>query len=168
MKRLAGTPNPRSWKDTKLSTYPGGGAGSAPLEGTIHSGCGVTGEGTEQTISDEGLQIVHRDGGERPRVARRNDDHPIGHRKTKGGWRSRQGAWFSFSSYSLRLRKPKQEASSRVKNHRWSLLWVYKGPGKICSKLRPNPPRNSNLKAKRPFLERLTQRPPREPPVPSH
>jgi hypothetical protein len=44
----------------------------------------VTGEGTEQTIGDEGLQIVHRDGGERPRVAWRNDGHPVGHRQTKG------------------------------------------------------------------------------------
>jgi hypothetical protein len=40
MKRLAGTPNPRSWKETKLSTYPTGGVGAAPLGGTIHSGCG--------------------------------------------------------------------------------------------------------------------------------
>jgi hypothetical protein len=40
MKRLAGTPNPHSWKETKLTTYPGGGAGSASLVGAIHSGCG--------------------------------------------------------------------------------------------------------------------------------
>jgi hypothetical protein len=40
MKRLAGTPNPRSWKETKLSTYPDGGDGAAPLGGAIHSGCG--------------------------------------------------------------------------------------------------------------------------------
>jgi hypothetical protein len=77
---------------------------------------------------------------------------------------------FVFSGYPLRLRKPKQEASSRVKNHRRSLLRVYKGPGEIRSTLRPNPPRNSDLKAKRPFLERLAhvQRLPREPPVSSH
>jgi hypothetical protein len=64
MKRLAGTLNPRSWKETKLSTYPGG--------------------GMEQAIGDKGLQLVHRDGGERPRVARRNDGYPVGHRQTKG------------------------------------------------------------------------------------
>jgi hypothetical protein len=40
MKWLAGTPNPRSWKEMKLSTYPGSGVGSAPLGGTIHSGYG--------------------------------------------------------------------------------------------------------------------------------
>jgi hypothetical protein len=77
-----------------------------------------------------------------------------------------------FPGYSLRLRKPKQKASAngRVKNHHWSLFWVYKGPGEIYSKLRPNSPRNSNLKVKRPFLERLehAQRLPRESPVPSH
>jgi hypothetical protein len=68
------------------------------------------------------------------------------------------------------LRKPKQEASSRVKNHHRSLFRIYKGPGKTRSTLHPNPPRNSNLKAKRPFLERLAhaQRLPREPPVSSH
>jgi hypothetical protein len=43
----------------------------------------VTREGTEQAISDKGLQIVHRDGGERPRVARRNDDYPVCHRQAK-------------------------------------------------------------------------------------
>jgi hypothetical protein len=60
---------------------------------------------------------------------------------------------FLFSGYSLRLRKPKQKASAngRVKNHRRPLFRVYKGPGEIHSKLRPNPPRNSNSKAKRPF-----------------
>jgi hypothetical protein len=77
---------------------------------------------------------------------------------------------FLFSGYSLRLRKPKQKASSRVKNHRRPLFWVYKGQGKTRSTLRPNPPQNSNSKAKCPFLKRLAhaQRPPREPPVPSH
>jgi hypothetical protein len=40
MKQLAGTPNPRSWKETKLTTYPGGGARSASLAGAIHSACG--------------------------------------------------------------------------------------------------------------------------------
>ena len=84
--------------------------------------------------------------------------------KRRGWRRSGQGARFSFSGYSLRLRKPKQEASSRVKNHHRSLFRVYKGPGKTRSTLRPNPPRNSNSKAKQPFLERLAhaQRLPRE------
>jgi hypothetical protein len=40
MKRHAGIPNPRSWKGVKLTTYPGGGVGSASLPGAIHSGCG--------------------------------------------------------------------------------------------------------------------------------
>jgi hypothetical protein len=31
MKWLAGTPNPRSWKETKLTTYPGSEDGAAPL-----------------------------------------------------------------------------------------------------------------------------------------
>jgi hypothetical protein len=40
MKRLAGTPNPRSWKEMKLTTYPGGRVGSASLAGAIHFGYG--------------------------------------------------------------------------------------------------------------------------------
>jgi hypothetical protein len=60
---------------------------------------------------------------------------------------------FLFSGYSLRLRKPKQKASTndRVKNHRWPLFWVYKGPGKVHSKLRLDPPRNSNPEVKQSF-----------------
>jgi hypothetical protein len=57
--------------------------------------------------------------------------------KRRGWRRSGQGAQFSFSGYSLRLRKPKQEASSRVKNHHRSLFQVYKGPGKINSSPEP-------------------------------
>jgi hypothetical protein len=57
---------------------------------------------------------------------------------------------FFFSVYSLRLRKQKQKASAdgRVKNHRRPLFRVYKGPGEIHPKLRPNPSWNSNSKAK--------------------
>jgi hypothetical protein len=40
----------------------------------------VTREGTEQTIGNKGLQIVHHDGGERPRVTRRNDGYLVSHR----------------------------------------------------------------------------------------
>jgi hypothetical protein len=43
----------------------------------------VTGEGTKQTIGNKGLQIVRRDGRERPRVARRNDGYPVGHHQAK-------------------------------------------------------------------------------------
>jgi hypothetical protein len=52
---------------------------------------------------------------------------------------------FPFSGYSLMLRKPKRETSSRVKNRRRSLSRIYKGPGETRSTLRPNPPRNSKL-----------------------
>ena len=34
----AGKPRPRSWKDTKLTTYPAGGLGSGSPNGAIHSG----------------------------------------------------------------------------------------------------------------------------------
>jgi hypothetical protein len=41
------------------------------------------GERTEQTIGNKGLQILHSNGGERPRVARRNDGHLVSHRRTE-------------------------------------------------------------------------------------
>jgi hypothetical protein len=89
--------------------------------------------------------------------------------KQKRWRRSGQGALFSFSRYSLTLRKPKWEASSRVKNRHRSLSRIYKGPGKTRSTLRPNPPRDSKLKGKTPVPRMAcAQRLPREPLVPSH
>jgi hypothetical protein len=77
---------------------------------------------------------------------------------------------FLFSGYSLRLRKPKQKASSRVKNHRRPPSGYIKTRAGSVQTLRTNLPRNSNSKAKRPFLERLVhaQRSAHEPPVLSH
>jgi hypothetical protein len=40
-------------------------------------------EGTEQTIGNKGLQILHDDSGGRPRVMRRNEGHLVSHRRTK-------------------------------------------------------------------------------------
>jgi hypothetical protein len=57
---------------------------------------------------------------------------------------------FSFSGYSLRLRKPKRETSSRVKNRHRSLSRIYKGPSETRSTLRPIPPRNSKPKGETP------------------
>jgi hypothetical protein len=70
--------------------------------------------------------------------------------KQKRWRRSGRGARFSFSGYSLMLRKPKWEAGNRVKNRHRSLSQIYKGPGKTHSTLRPNPPRDSKLKGKTP------------------
>jgi hypothetical protein len=168
MKWLAGTPNPRSWKEKKLSTYPGGGVRSALLGGTIHSGCGSPERGRSKSSATRASRssTVTVQKGHGSRGGTTVTRSAIAKRR---GWRrSGQGVRFSFSGYSLRLRKPKQEASSRVKNHHRTLFRVYKGPGKTRSTLRPNPTRNSNSKAKRPFLERLAQRLPREPPVPLH
>jgi hypothetical protein len=125
----------------------------------------VTREGTKQAIRSSTVTVEKGHGSRGGTTVTRS---AIAKRR---GWRqSGQGAWFSFYGYSLGLRKPMQEASSRVKNHHWSLFRIYKGPGETHSTLRPNPPRNSNWKAKRPFLERLAhaQWLPREPLVPSH
>jgi hypothetical protein len=110
----------------------------------------VTGEGTKQAIGNKGLQVVRRDGGEGHGSCGGTTVTRSAITKRRGWRRSRQGTRFSFSGYSLRLRKPKQEASSREKNHHRSLFRIYKGLGKTRSTLRPNPPRNSKLEGETP------------------
>jgi hypothetical protein len=111
------------------------------------------GERTEQTIGNKGLQILHSNGGERPRVARRNDGHLVSHRRTKvveaEGMRCAV-----FSSLAILLGCGNQSRSKRKwqgKEPPPALFRVYKGPCEIHPKLRPNPSRNSNSKAKRSF-----------------
>jgi hypothetical protein len=41
------------------------------------------GERTEQTLDNKGLQILHSDGGKRPRVAWRNDGRLVSHHRAK-------------------------------------------------------------------------------------
>jgi hypothetical protein len=145
MKRLAGTPNPRSWKETKLSTYPGGGDGAAPLGGAIHSGCGSPKRGRRKPSATRAskLSTVTVEKGHGSRGGMTTTRSAI--TKQRRWRRSGQGVWFPFSGYSLRLRKPKRETSSRVKNRHRSLSRIYKDPGETRSTLRPNPPRNSKL-----------------------
>jgi hypothetical protein len=78
----------------------------------------------EQAIGDKGLQIVHRDGGERPRVAQRNDGYPVGHRQAKGVAAERTRCVVFFLWLFPWVPKPKQEAISRVKNHHRSLFRI--------------------------------------------
>jgi hypothetical protein len=140
MKRLAGTPNPRSWKETKLTTYPRGGVGSASLAGAIHSGCGSPERGRSKPSATRASRssTVMVEKGHGSRGGTTVTLSAIAERR---GWRRRKKVrGFLFSGYSLRLRKPKQKASSRVKNQRRPLFRVYKGPGEIRSTLRPNPP----------------------------
>jgi hypothetical protein len=57
---------------------------------------------------------------------------------------------FLFSGYSLRLQKPKQKASSKVKNHRRPLFRVYKGPSEIRSNTLPEPAAKFKLEGETP------------------
>jgi hypothetical protein len=136
----------------KLSTYPGGGDGAAPLGGAIHSGCGSPERGRSKpsTTWAPRSSAVTVEKGHGSRGGRTVTRSTI--TKQRRWRRSGQGAWFSFSSYSLRLQKPKRKVSSRVKNHHRSLFQIYKGPGETRSTLRPNPPRNSKLKGETPVL----------------
>jgi hypothetical protein len=131
--------------------YPDGRDGVAPLEGTIHSGCGSPERGRSKPLATRASRssAVTVEKGHGSRGGTTVTRSAI--TKQRGWRRSRQGARFSFSSYSLRLWKPKQEANSRVKNHHRSLFRIYKGPGKTRSTLRPNPPRNSKLEGETPI-----------------
>jgi hypothetical protein len=61
----------------------------------------------------------------------------------------RTGWTVSFSlAESPRLRKPKKEARSKVKNRRQTLPRVYKGQGETRSMFRPDPPRDSKTQSK--------------------
>src|SRR5688572_17285251 len=110
MKRLAGTPNPRSWKETKLSTYPDGGDRAAPLGGAIHSGCGSPERGRSKPsatrASRSSAATVEKGHGSRGGTTITRSAIT----KRRRWRRGRQGAQFPFSGYSLRLRKPKREA----------------------------------------------------------
>jgi hypothetical protein len=152
---------PRSWKETKLNTYPGGGDEAAPLGGAIHSGCGSPERGRSKPsatrASKSSTVTVEKGHGSRggTTVARSAIT------KRRRWRRSGQGARLSFSGYSLRLRKPKRKASGRVENRHRSLFRIYKGPGKTHSTLRPNPPRNSKLEGETsvPRMARATAAP---------
>jgi hypothetical protein len=87
--------------------------------------------------------------GERLRVARRDDGHPVGHHLAEGVAAQRTGWAVSFSlAKSLGSRKPKREAGSRAKNHRQTLPRVYKDQSETVSTLRPDRPRDSKTRSK--------------------
>jgi hypothetical protein len=115
------------------------------------------GERTEQTLDNEGLQILRSDGGEGPRVARRNNGRLVSHCRAEAveaeGTRC---AVFSSLCLLSQVAKAKEEgkngsANGKVKNHCRSPSQVYKGPGRICPKLCPSPSRILNSKSKRFF-----------------
>jgi hypothetical protein len=130
------------------STGPSGGQSpktlrKPPLGAAIHSGCGSPERGRSKPSATRASVTVEKGHGSHGETMVTRS--AITKQKR---WRRRgQGARFSFSGYSLRLRKPKWEASSRVKNCHRSLSRIYKGPGETRSTLRPNPPRDSKLKS---------------------
>jgi hypothetical protein len=144
MKRLAGTPNPHSWKETKLTTYPSGGDGAAPLTGGIHSGCLSSERGRSKpsaTRSSRSSAVtVEKGHGSRGKTMVTRS--AITEQK---GWRRKGlGGRFPFSlAKPLRLRKPKKAARSGAKNRRQTLPRVYKDQGETRSTFRPDSPRDS-------------------------
>jgi hypothetical protein len=123
----------------------------------------------KQAIGNKGLQVVHRDGGERPQVARRNDGYPVSHHQTKEVVveRTRCAVFFLWLfPQGCRNLSGRQAAEQRTTT----------GPTSEYIKARARPVQHfartrreiQNSKAKRPFLERPAQRLPREPLVLSH
>jgi hypothetical protein len=99
------------------------------------------GERTEQTLGNEGLQILSSDGGEGPQVAPRNDGRLVSHYRAEAveaeGMRC---AVFSSLCLLCQVAEAKAEgkngsANGRVKNHCRSPSQVYKGPDRIHPKL---------------------------------
>jgi hypothetical protein len=171
MKRLAGTPNPRSWKETKLTTYPGGGDGASPLVGGIHSGCLSSERGRSKPSATRSSRssVVTVEKGHGSRGETMVTRSAITEQK---GWR-RKGLDGRFPFLWLKLSccenlRRKQGAEQRTVTR--------PSPEYIKTKARPvqrvaRTRRGiQRPKAKRPFLERLAhaQRPPREPLAPSH
>jgi hypothetical protein len=103
------------------------------------------GERTEQTLGNEGLQILRSDGGEGPQVAPQNDSRLVSHYRAEAveveGTRC---TIFSSLCLLCQVAEAKAEgkngsANGRVKNHCRSPSQVYKGPGRIHPKLCPSP-----------------------------
>jgi hypothetical protein len=67
----------------------------------------ATGERAKQTLGNKGLQVIRRDGGERPRVARLNDGHPVDHHQAEEVAAERTGCAVSFLWLFPRVAKPK-------------------------------------------------------------
>jgi hypothetical protein len=91
--------------------------GPTPLGGTIHFGCGSPERGrskpSARRASRSSTVTVEKGHGSRGGMTVTRSAIA----KRRGRRRSGRGVWFPFSGYSLGSRKPKQEASSRVKNH---------------------------------------------------
>ena len=140
MKRPAGTPNPRSWKETKLTMYPGGGDGAASPAGGIHSGRCLSVRGRSKpspTRSSRSLAVtVERGHGSRGGMMVTRSAIT----KLKGMAARRAGrAVLSSLARSLGLRKPKGQAGSGAKNRRRTLSGVYKDQGEDGSNVPPGP-----------------------------
>jgi hypothetical protein len=73
-----------------------------------------TGERTEQTLGNEGLQILHSDGGEGPWVTRRNDGRLVSHRRAEAVEAERTRCAI-FSSLCLLSQVAKVEAEGKRK-----------------------------------------------------
>jgi hypothetical protein len=170
MKRLAGTPNPRSWKETKITTYPGGGDGAASLAGGIHSGClsserdrskpSATRSSRSSTVT---VEKGHGSRGEKM-VTRSAITEQKGWRRKGLGGRF-PFLWLNLSGCeNLRRREAEQRTVARP-----SLEYI-KTEARPVQRFARTRRGIQKLKAKRPFLERLThaQRLPRELLAPSH
>jgi hypothetical protein len=90
----------------------------------------VTGERAKQTLSNKGPQVIRRDGGERPRVVRQSNGHPVGHHQAEEVAAERD--WVSgFLSLAIPsgCENLRRRQVARVKNRHRSLSRIYRDPG---------------------------------------
>jgi hypothetical protein len=80
MKRLAGTMNPRSWNETKLTTYPAGWVNSSSSPGASHS-WGAPKERGQSNPFHQALQVLVCHEGEGPWVTEGKDVELLSHGK---------------------------------------------------------------------------------------
>jgi hypothetical protein len=107
--------DPRSWKETKLSTYPDGGDGAAPLGGTIHSDYGSPERRRSKpsTTRASRSSTVTVEKGHGSRSGTTVTGSAITKRR---GWRrSRQGVRFSFSGYFPQVAETKAGGEQQSK-----------------------------------------------------
>jgi hypothetical protein len=162
---------PRSWKETKLTTYPGGGDGAVPLAGGINFGClsserGRSKPSATRSSRSSAVTVEKGHGSHGEMMVTRS---AIAEQK---GWRRKGlGGRFPFLRLNLsgceNLRR-RQEAEQRtVARPSPEYIKIKARPVQRFARTRRG---IQKPKTKRPFLERLAhaQRPPRKPLASSH
>jgi hypothetical protein len=141
MKRPVGTPNPRSWKEMKLTTYPGGGDGATPPEGGIHSGrCpSVRGRSKPSSTSSSRSLAVTVENGHGSRGEMMVTRSAISKAEGMVAQGAGRAVFLSSGQSLLGCENLKKETESGAKSRHRVLSRVYKDQGETVSSALPGP-----------------------------